>query len=346
MSTTEVRLPHAVGTRLAAQLVTALAPGCERIEVAGSLRRYQKTVGDIEFVAIPRLTGHTQRDLFGQDVVVERFSQLDVALGDLVKTDKIRREPPPGVDTTTAWGERYKKFWLWANATYGFIQVDLFICAPANFGAIFCIRTGPADFCAAFQAHIKHKTPYCQQGGELVLEATGAVVPVPDEVTYFKLAGVPYIEPRHRMPAVLHRVLREQRDQQVTTVVNIRSRNGARPDYDVYIGRANKRAGLPASKWANPFTVNATGTHTAAVEAYRRWLETPEQVHLLRAIPELVGQRLGCWCKPAPCHGDVLAHYANAYAAGTWTPPVRRCVPDDEVRAWIRARLEAIIDVF
>ena len=352
MSTTETRLDYTTAAALAAKLLAALAPGCERIEVAGSLRRNQKTVGDLELVAIPRLTARTQKDLFGQDVEIERFSELDVVLGTLLKADRIRRDLPPGLDTTTAWGERYKKFWLWTGKAHGYVQVDLFICTPANFGAIFCIRTGPADFSAALQAHIKHRTPYRQQLGDLVLEATGVVVPVPDETTYFELAGVPYIEPAHRMPAMLNRVLREERDKNVTTVVNIRSLGGVRPEYDVYIGRANPRAGLPASKWGNPFTVNAKGNHTAAAAAYQRWLEAPEQAHLLRAIPELVGQRLGCWCKPAVCHGDILARYANAYAAGNWQPPddgkppaaaMRRCVPDEEVRAFIRARLEVAL---
>ena len=36
---------------------------------------------------------------------------------------------------------------------------------------------------------------------------------------------------------------------------------------------------------------------------------------LLKLIPkELKGKRLGCWCKPLPCHGDVLAELADADA--------------------------------
>ena len=27
---------------------------------------------------------------------------------------------------------------------------------------------------------------------------------------------------------------------------------------------------------------------------------------LLAALPELAGKRLGCYCKPEACHGDVL----------------------------------------
>jgi hypothetical protein len=71
--------------------------------------------------------------------------------------------------------------------------------------------------------------------------------------------------------------------------------------YDVYIGRP--------SKWGNPFRIGRDGTRVEVIEKYRRWLQT--QPHLLAALPELRGKTLGCWCKPKPCHGDVLAELAD-----------------------------------
>lgn len=80
--------------------------------------------------------------------------------------------------------------------------------------------------------------------------------------------------------------------------------------YDVYVGRP--------SKWGNPFS-HKRGTQArfivtsreAAIAAYRDWiLQQPE---LLAALPELKGKRLGCWCHPLPCHGDVLAALAEAW---------------------------------
>jgi hypothetical protein len=32
---------------------------------------------------------------------------------------------------------------------------------------------------------------------------------------------------------------------------------------------------------------------------------------LIAALPELRGKRLGCWCAPHPCHGDLLKGLAN-----------------------------------
>lgn len=70
--------------------------------------------------------------------------------------------------------------------------------------------------------------------------------------------------------------------------------------YDVYIGRG--------SIWGNPFTVGMYG-RKGAIQKYRQWLET--QPHLVKKIPDLKGKRLGCWCRPFPCHGDVLAALAD-----------------------------------
>ncbi len=71
--------------------------------------------------------------------------------------------------------------------------------------------------------------------------------------------------------------------------------------HDVYIGRP--------SKWGNPFTVAEYG-RGAALEKYRAWITTQPAL-LEQARLELAGKVLGCWCKPAACHGDVLVAVAN-----------------------------------
>ena len=90
-----------------------------------------------------------------------------------------------------------------------------------------------------------------------------------------------------------------------TTVHHVR-----REDFDVYIGRANGRYGLRASKWANPFVVGKDGTREEVIEKYRSaLLASPD---LLERGPRLRGLRLGCWCVPMACHGTVLAELADA----------------------------------
>jgi hypothetical protein len=81
-----------------------------------------------------------------------------------------------------------------------------------------------------------------------------------------------------------------------TTVVNLKEDH-----YDVRIDRK--------TKWGNPFVVGRDGTREECIQQFSEWVAT--QSHLLEALHELKGKRLGCWCHPSACHGDVLAKLAD-----------------------------------
>ena len=66
--------------------------------------------------------------------------------------------------------------------------------------------------------------------------------------------------------------------------------------YDVYIGRG--------SKWGNPFKLGSDGDRETVIDKYEEWIQTKPK--LMKALPELRGKVLGCWCRPERCHGDVL----------------------------------------
>lgn len=77
-----------------------------------------------------------------------------------------------------------------------------------------------------------------------------------------------------------------------TKVVNIRSGQA----YDVMIDRT--------TYWGNPYHIGRDGTRREVIAKYRAYiLNDPKR---LAALSELEGKVLGCWCKPKPCHGDVL----------------------------------------
>lgn len=76
--------------------------------------------------------------------------------------------------------------------------------------------------------------------------------------------------------------------------------NKYRNNYDVYIGRG--------SKWGNPSVIGQDGSRDEVIEKYREWIITQPQI---KDLEELRGKRLGCFCKPSRCHGDVLVELLN-----------------------------------
>lgn len=91
----------------------------------------------------------------------------------------------------------------------------------------------------------------------------------------------------------------------MTTVVRVNRRN---KNFDVYIGRA--WAGLPNSKWSNPFHIGKHGSREEVITKYEQYVRSRPE--LMATLPELKDKVLGCWCKPEACHGDVLARLADA----------------------------------
>lgn len=59
------------------------------------------------------------------------------------------------------------------------------------------------------------------------------------------------------------------------------------------------------SRWGNPFRIGRDGDRAEVIDRYREHVHASPE--LLASVGELAGRVLGCWCAPAPCHGDVLA---------------------------------------
>lgn len=78
-----------------------------------------------------------------------------------------------------------------------------------------------------------------------------------------------------------------------TVVINIRATKGV--TY-TYIGRG--------SIWGNPFAIGPCGTREEVIKKYEEWIRGKPL--LMDQLYRLKGQVLGCYCRPAACHGDVL----------------------------------------
>ena len=155
-------------TAIAGRIRAQLAPYCERCEIAGSVRRKKPECGDIEIVAIPK---PYQVDLFesGIATVVNRWPKVRGVL----PCKYTQRRLPEG------------------------IALDLFFATPENWGLIFAIRTGSADFSHHVLAAGWVHNGYKSVDGYLTFN--GVVVEVRFELDLFRRAGVAWVEPEKRI---------------------------------------------------------------------------------------------------------------------------------------------------
>jgi len=192
MSKTGVAVPLAEAARIAALVVADLAPYCERIEIAGSVRRRKEIVGDIELVAIPR---YELGGLFATHPVNALWAYLEEStIYRLVKG-----KGPDG------------RYYQLVRPDMGDVQIDLFIAQEDNWGYILLLRTGSAAFGPAVLARWKQRQwmrgsdEHGSVDGHLVTRA-GEVVPTPDEETVFRLVGLEPVPPEERTDEAARRL--------------------------------------------------------------------------------------------------------------------------------------------
>jgi DNA polymerase/3'-5' exonuclease PolX len=170
------KIPLMQAQELAQQIVESLKPCCQRIEIAGSIRRGKSEVGDIEIVAQPKF----DFDLFGAPTENHRLDGVDwTEYGSIIKN-----------------GHKFKQIDLYAG-----ISLDLFIVTPpAQWGVLFLIRTGSADFSHRFVTSKQHGglLPSCYRVKDGAIWKGDVMIPTPEEMDVFTLAGVKYIAPESR----------------------------------------------------------------------------------------------------------------------------------------------------
>jgi DNA polymerase (family 10) len=154
-------------TAIAERVKAQLAPHCARIEIAGSIRRRKPTVGDIEIVAIPK---PYDVGLFA-DGIAPIVNQWPKVRGEL-PCKYTQRMLPDG------------------------IALDLFFATPDNWGLIFAIRTGSAEYAHHVLACGWVRNGYRSVGGTLM--QCGRAVTVREERDLFGLAGVEWVPPEAR----------------------------------------------------------------------------------------------------------------------------------------------------
>lgn len=96
----------------------------------------------------------------------------------------------------------------------------------------------------------------------------------------------------------------------ITRVINIKDDNQYKENSDKYeyIGRG--------SYWGNPYAIfdNEGDTREDVLRKFQYDFDCDSFLNKKKnEVHKLAGKRLGCFCKPHACHGDILANYLNSY---------------------------------
>jgi DNA polymerase/3'-5' exonuclease PolX len=175
-------IPLAEATRIADAVVADLEPHCERVAVAGSLRRQKAEVGDLELVAIPSMVSG---GLFG----TERINALWTHLQTSDRYRFLKGERPDA-----------RMHQLSVVAHKG-MQLDLFLAQPDNWGWIYLLRTGSAEFSQRILTLWKKTHGLWREPGSVdgrLVTRGGHPVATPDEETIFTMLGIPFVAPEQR----------------------------------------------------------------------------------------------------------------------------------------------------
>jgi DNA polymerase/3'-5' exonuclease PolX len=197
-----MNLAHA---RQAADDVAALlAPACERIEVAGSIRRERADVKDIELVAIAKQGG---RPVWGEPATAA--GPLEGLVARLLQSRQLALDPALKRN-----GSKMKRLLYTRGAIR--LPVDLFIVTPQNWGNQLVIRTGNAEWSHLLVTPRRqggfmpddmwHKDGYLWRAKDC---EEGEVVPCPEEADFFREMGLPLAPPADRNADTALRLRRE-----------------------------------------------------------------------------------------------------------------------------------------
>ena len=165
--------------KIALKYLELLKPYCERIEIAGSIRREKPEVGDIELVCIPKKVEIDDPACW--------FKKIEIIHPEFCKIiDSLERI------RGNATGKAMQR-----NTPEG-IVLDIFTATPDNWGYIFAIRTGPDNFSHKVLANNWVKYGYHGKDG-MLYNKQEKPVPVKEESDLFLLIGIEYIDPKFRM---------------------------------------------------------------------------------------------------------------------------------------------------
>ena len=167
---------------VAQELRTILGPACQRIEVAGSIRRRVPQVGDIELLCVSGTGGN---QLLGG------YPPLDQAILGLIETGVLAyRLDQRGRRTFGPWNKYL------VHRPSG-IPVDIFSTTAQNWGMSLLVRTGPREWNIKVMSRFKALGMRGHAYGG-VTDSHDRELRCPNEEGVFRLLGWRFVKPEDR----------------------------------------------------------------------------------------------------------------------------------------------------
>ena len=146
---------------IAEEVIKRLSPYCQRIEIAGSVRRNKPTVNDLDFVLIPSDPWNLSHEIMG-------------------------------LGPSSLKGEKLKR------VTYNGIQIDLYYATPEAWATLLLIRTGSKENNIRLAMLAKKKGWHLAASGDGLFNEKGQRVAGGSEESIYEALELPYQEPWER----------------------------------------------------------------------------------------------------------------------------------------------------
>jgi len=188
--------------KIASRIIDILGPHCELIHIAGSIRRHQPFVKDIEIIALSKRELKNE-DLFGigEEIITRDFIEALAGITKLIVKGNIQGRQMQIVLQNCS------------------IALDLFLPGKADYYRQLAIRTGSSDFSHKVIAHGWRRLGWC--GSDHGLRRETDCIPIKDakgnitswrcikpdgelppawqsEEEFFSWIGIKWIDPRFR----------------------------------------------------------------------------------------------------------------------------------------------------
>jgi len=150
--------------KIAEEVVKRLSPYCQRIEVAGSIRRKKATVKDIDIVLIPADPWNLEQEILS-----------------------LARPFMPQLS-----GNKLKRF------KYDDTQVDLYFATPETWATLLLIRTGSKESNIRLATLAKKRGWHLAANGDGLFNEKGERIAGDSEESIFEALGLPWQEPEER----------------------------------------------------------------------------------------------------------------------------------------------------